>query len=84
MSAGPGPLGLRPQLQHVLSAGMNRLHSFWSLGRITVCSLSAAAFMVIGSEFLLVPVLEGLSKGTDYWELVCVEGGWKNARNMGS
>ena len=84
MSAGPGPSGLWPQPQHVLSAGMNHLHIFRSLGRITVCSSFAASFMVIGSEFLLVPVLEGLSKSRDYWELVCVEGGWKKARNMGS
>ena len=79
-----GPQGCSPKPQHVLSTGMNRLHSFWPLGGITVCSPFAASFMVIGSEFLLVPVLKGLSKGTDYWELVCVEGGWKNARNMGS
>ena len=40
--------------------------------------------MVVGSEFLLVPVLEGMSKGMDYWESVYVEGGWNNARNTGS
>ena len=55
---------------------MNHLHIFRSLGRITVCSSFAASFMVIGSEFLLVPVLEGLSKSRDYWELVCVEVSW--------
>ena len=81
---GQAPQGCGCNLSTVLSVGMNLLHSFRSLGRITVCSPFAASFMVIGSEFLLVPVLEGLSKGMDYWESVCVEGGWKNARNTGS
>lgn len=43
-----------------------------------------SAFTGIHPVFPRVPVLHGLAECTDYWEVACVEGGWRSTRKVRS